>query len=235
MGVATVAGVMTTEGTERTADWTEIDRWDGGTGWLAYPEEAMERASHALDGGGDDVWLVDPVDFDGLDDALADRGTVRGTVVLLDRHTRDADAVARRHDVPVHVPAWMDGVESDLDAPVRRLEGRLPDSEYRVRKLIDNRLWQEAFLYGGDSETLLVPEALGTASFFRTGEERLGVHAALRLKPPRTLRRLTVERILVGHGRGVFSDAQAALADALDGARRRAPGLYAKTVRDFLL
>jgi len=26
----------------------EIDRFDGGVGWIAYPDETMQRASHAL-------------------------------------------------------------------------------------------------------------------------------------------------------------------------------------------
>ena len=45
----------------------EIDRFDGGVGWIAYPEETMERASHALavhdeEGDADEVWVIDPVD-----------------------------------------------------------------------------------------------------------------------------------------------------------------------------
>ena len=30
------------------ADLHEIDRYDGGVGWIAYPNETMERASHAV-------------------------------------------------------------------------------------------------------------------------------------------------------------------------------------------
>ena len=78
------------------SSWREIREWDGAASWIAFPDEKMKRASHAL-ADGDDVWLVDPVDVDGLDDTLADLGTVRGVVVLLDRHTRDSAALARRH------------------------------------------------------------------------------------------------------------------------------------------
>ena len=60
----------------------------------------MQRASHALshDGG---VWLVDPVDGDGLEELLAPLGEVRGVLQLLDRHARDGAALARRHGVPL--------------------------------------------------------------------------------------------------------------------------------------
>ena len=54
------------------ADLHEIDRFDGGVGWIAYPDEAMERASHAVavpneESETDDVWVFDPVDAPGLD------------------------------------------------------------------------------------------------------------------------------------------------------------------------
>lgn len=211
----------------------EIDRWDGGVGWLAHPDESMRRASHALAVDGE-VWVVDPVDAAGVDDRLAEFGTVRGTVVLLDRHKRDAAEIARRHDAPVYVPAWMDGVAADLDAPVERFDRELPETGYRVRRVVDWPIWQEAALF--DGETLVVPEAVGTAPYERTGGERLGVHPALRLLPPRrALGGLSPERIVVGHGEGIFEDAPGALADALRGARRRAPHLYADTARRMLL
>jgi len=210
-----------------------INEWAGGIGWMGDPDEAMQRASHLLDTT-EGVWLVDPVDFDGLDDLVAAYGEVAGVLLLLDRHTRDADVVARRHGVPVTVPDWMSGVAEKVDAELDRVHADLGDTEYGVHRLIDNALWQEAVLYGEDSGTLVVPEAVGTAAFFRAGDERLGVHPALRLKPPRKLGRLPPERVLVGHGAGVFEDAEAALNDALAGSRRRAPRLYAETVRDFL-
>lgn len=90
----------------------EIDKWSGGFGWLAYPDETMQRASHALsiDQPGDpdapdDVWVIDPLGAPGIDNRLRDRGDVVGVVVLLDRHGRDAATFARRHDVPIYLPA----------------------------------------------------------------------------------------------------------------------------------
>lgn len=224
---------MTMKATGPATDLHEIDRWEHGVGWLAHPEEEMRRASHAVESDGD-VWVVDPVDADGVDDLIAELGDVAGVAVLLDRHTRDADAVANRHDVSVHVPRWMSGVEDEIDAPVERLHTQLGDTEFGVHQVIDLPFWQEAALYGEDSGTLLVPEALGTADFFRVGSERLGVHPMLRLFPPKKLGRLSPERILVGHGEGIQADASAALDDALRRSRSGAPSLYAKTLRQFL-
>ncbi|MFB6108989.1 MAG: hypothetical protein ABEJ82_09170 [Haloplanus sp.] len=224
----------------------EIDRWDGGVGWLAHPDERMQRASHALavDPSSPstprtptdrDVWVVDPVDAPELDDLLAALGDVVGVVVCLDRHTRDAAAVATRHDVPVYVPAWMSGVAAGLDAPVERFDRTLGDSGYRVLRVRDTSIppWREAALF--DGETLLVPEAVGTAPYYRAGDEPLGVHPMLRPFPPRrALGGLDPDRVLVGHGAGVFDDAATALREALANARRRAPAAYLRAVRELV-
>jgi len=93
--------------------------------------------------------------------------------------------------------------------------------------------WQEVGLF--DGETLIVPESLGTATYFRGDRERLGVHPMLRLTPPTTaLTGLNPERVLVGHGVGVHERAAIAVEDALSDSRRKAPGLYAKTLRSAL-
>lgn len=220
--------------TDATAGLQVIDRWDGGLGWLARPAEPLQRASHALAGDGE-VWVVDPVDAPGLDDLLADLGPVAGVVVGLDRHTRDAAAVANRHDVAVHLPRPLADVAGGLDARTRVLDGALADTGYRTVTVVDNRLWREAALHHPERGTLLVPEALGTAPHCLAPGERLGVHPGLRLTPPRrALSGLAPERVLVGHGAGVHEAAAAAVADALRGARRRAPRLYASTLRRFL-
>jgi hypothetical protein len=223
---------MPMKGSGRTG-YEEIDRFEGGVGWLAYPDERMERASHALttDEG---VWLVDPVDAEGLDDLLAEEGEVAGVVILLDRHKRDAAELATRHDVSVHIPSWMAGVADDIDAPVERFSGELGETGYRLR-MVATPLWQEALLYHEDEGTLVVAEAVGTSEYMRTGDERLGVHPMLRLLPPRrSFRDLSPDRVLLGHGAGVHDHASAALSAALSGSRRRAPALYAKAARLFL-
>ena len=214
----------------------EIDRFDGGVGWIAYPDETMQRASHALDTD-EGLWLVDPVDADRLDELLAEFGEVAGVVVCLDRHKRDAAAIARRHDVSVHIPRWMDGVASKLDAPVERLGRQLGETTYEVFRIRDSSVppWQEAGLYNPDTGTLVVPESVGTASYFLADGERLGVHPMLRLIPPREeLGRFTPQQVLVGHGEGILDDAAGVLDDALSTAKGNAVSLYGKTVREFL-
>jgi hypothetical protein len=208
-------------------DSETVDRFDGGVGWVAYPEETMRRASHAITVERD-VWLVDPVDAEGIDDLLADLGEVRGVVVTMGRHARDAATLARRYDVPVHVPPF---VNVDVNAPTEDLVGRLPDTDYQVVQTVDWPGWSEAALY--DGETLVVGDLVGTADYFRAGPERVGVHPMLRLKPPHVLREFSPERILTGHGRGVMEDGTAALRTALDGARRRAPTVWLRGLRSL--
>jgi hypothetical protein len=212
------------------ADPTVLGEFDGGFTWTAYPDEAMERASHGLRDGGD-LWLVDPVDAAGLDDLLAERGSVAGIVVLLERHTRDAGALARRHDVAVHRPPWMRTVDDDVDAPTRAL-GSV--AGYDVHRRLDTPVWKEAALYHPDDRTLVVPESLGTAGFFLGGDERLGVHPMLRLFPPRDLLEFAPERVLVGHGTPVAGRAASALREAVRGSRRRAPSVYANALRSLV-
>ena len=210
------------------ADLTEIDRFEGGVGWLAYPGETMERASHAVESDGQ-LWVIDPVDAEGVDDLLAE-SEVGGVVVLLDRHKRDSAAVARRHDVPVYVPDWMSGVESDIDAPVVRFSDGV--GEFALEKVVDNPFWQEAALF--DGETLVVPEALGTVSYFCAPGERLGVHPMLRAVPPTALADYDADRLLVGHGEGLFEDVRPAIEDAVGGSRRRMVPLYLDNLKGFV-
>ena len=217
-------------------DWQEIDRFDNGArgaGWVAHPDERMQRASHAL-AADDGVYVVDPVDAEGVDDLLTEFGEVAGVVVLLDRHKRDAASVARRHDVPVYVPDVMAGITDDIDAETTVVRHDIDGSGLAVHGVINNPLWSEAALYSEDDGTLVVAEAVGTGSYFLAGDERLGVHPALRITPPKRLRRFDAERLLVGHGEGVLTDAASAVDDAVSGARGRAPRLYAQTLRSFL-
>lgn len=268
---------MPMKGSGEAEEWQQIYRFAGGVGWVAHPDERMQRASHALvargtghgddavegrnierdqtaeeetnalegnkddtdgngesGGGGADIWVVDPVDVTGLDDLLSDLGTVRGVVVLLDRHKRDSAAVANRHDVSVWIPEFFDGVAGDLEAPVERFRHDLADSGFAVHEVIDSRFWQEAMLFDRERGILAIPEAVGTAEYFLAGEERLGVHPMLRLRPPSSLTRLDPDRVLVGHGEGVHSDATRALEDAVEGSQSRTPALVVKTARELL-
>jgi len=225
---------MPMKGDGAATDWAETNRWDRGASWIAYPEETMQRASHVLETEAGAI-VVDPVDAEGIDDLFAGFGDVAGVIVLLNRHKRDSAAIAKRHDVPVYVPDALAGVENDIDAPTERVHRQIPDTDYGVHELTSNAVWQEAALYGDEDDTLVVPEAVGTADYFLAGSERLGVHPMLRLTPPTKLNRLTPERLLVGHGHGIMDDASGAVADALRGSRSRTPGLYVKNLKSFVL
>lgn len=219
-----------------TADLREIDRHDHGVGWLAYPNEQMQRASHAVTHDGD-IWVLDPVDVDGVDDLLAELdGEVAGVVTCLDRHKRDADAVARRHDVPVYVPAWMTGVAPEMEAPVERFGRQLVDGVRAIR-VRDSSIppWQEVALLFESSGTLYVAESLGNAEYMVVNAEPLGVHPMLRLTPPRTaLSGLDPEHVVVGHGIGVHERAADAVREALSSSRGNTLSLYGKTVKSLL-
>lgn len=211
------------------AEMEVVDRFDGGVGWIAHPEETMQRASHAVVSDGE-LWVFDPVDADGVDELLAEFDDVGGVVTLLDRHKRDCATVANRHDVPVFVPEWMSGVANALDAPTERFGDRL--AAFEVEPLVDNPFWQEAVLF--DGETLIVPEALGTVDYFRASSESLGVHPMLRMVPPRSLLKYDAERLLVGHGPGVFEDVNDSIRAAIKGSRSKAPSMYVKSLKQFL-
>ena len=86
------------------------------------------RGDHALgtEGGGG---VVDKLSTDGLNARLDDCGEVAGVVVTQDRHTRDAESIAARHDVAVSVPGWTDLTGEKLDGdpePLRSPEA-VPD------------------------------------------------------------------------------------------------------------
>jgi hypothetical protein len=214
---------MPSKVTDEATEFAVIDRWDGGVGWVAHPEETMQRASHAL-ATDEGVWVVDPVDADGIDDLLAEFGEVRGVVVLSNHHLRDAPAVAARHDVPVYLPTRMTGVAERIDGPVGRIENGATLGEYELLEVAhsDSDFWQEFALF--DGETLVCSESVGGAPYFRVGNERLGVMTMRRLSPPRdALGDLEPERVFSGHGAGVQTEATPALRRALRTSRRRFP------------
>jgi hypothetical protein len=206
----------------------EFHTFDGGFTWIAHPEEGMQRTSHALltEAG---VWLVDPVDADGLDDRIADHGEVAGVVVLLDRHERDSAHLARRHDVPITRPP---GVEREFDVPTEDVTEGLPGTGYEFRTVQDWPGWREVGLW--DGETLVVPESLGTNPFSVVGGERLGLNPVARFMPPKHLAEYDPGRLLVGHGRPIHDDVAPAIRDALTNARRRLPGAVFGALRAMI-
>jgi hypothetical protein len=180
-----------------------VDEIAGVVGWLD-DEDRMRRTSHAL-GHEDRVWLVDPVDDPRIEEWIAELGEPTGVVQLLDRHNRDCAAVARRLGVPHHV-----------------VPKALPGTPFELRPVVRARWWREVSLWWPERRILLCADVLGTAPFFRAGDEPAGLHPMLRLWPPRSLRGLEPDHLLVGHGEGIHHR-PAALDDALRTARRRIP------------
>lgn len=200
-----------------------IDRWAGGVGWLAHPHEDGRRASHAI-GGDDGVWLVDPLDAPGVDDLIEPIDEIVGVAVLSDFHARDAAVFAERYGVSVHVPRWLNRATARIDAPIEQFTDEIGDSGFRVRNARPFPGCRESIAYHESNGTLYAPDVLSTELSATVGDERIALFLPGRLFPPRHLfGDLRPERILLGHGTGIFDDATAALMEALDGARRRFP------------
>ena len=200
---------MTDETGADDAEIGAVTEWNGGFSWIAHPEEDAERASHAL-ATDDGVWVVDPVDAAGLDEALGGLGDVAGVAVLQNRHTRDAAAVAERHEVPVSVPEWMDLTRDKLDADAEATGETLGGTDYAVRELRRSEEWEEAVLWSESAAALLVPETLGTLPAFTGGDGDLGLHPAVD-EPPELLTEWAPGHVLVGHGVSLHEAASEAL------------------------
>jgi hypothetical protein len=200
-----------------------VDECDDAVGWIAHPREDGRRASHAISTD-EGVWVVDPLDAPGVDDLLTDLGDVVGVAVLSEYHSRDADTIAARYDVPVHVPDWFDRVPERLDAPIERTSSQIAESGIRVERCTSLPGWTETIAWHDSTATFYFPDVLGTAPGYTVGDEEVGVFLTHRLVPPREiLEDRNPDRLLFGHGSGVHTDADAVLADAITGARRRFP------------
>jgi hypothetical protein len=160
-----------------------IESFPHGLSWLM--REPIQRASHALVSDGR-VWIVDPVDVPEAMARVAGLGTPAAVLQLLDRHGRDCAAVAERLGVPhLTVPDAVDGAPFEA-VPVVRLPG-----------------WHETALWWPQASVLVVAEALGTGEAFTAGHGAVGMHPLVRPLPPRALRGLRPEHLLVGHGPSV--------------------------------
>lgn len=211
-------------------------RWDGGFSWIAHPQESMQRASHAIavdddgvpvagrDVESEAVWVIEPLDFDRLDEELRAFGPVAGVVVLAGLHRRDAAAVASRHGVEVHLSAPVGGLSKRLEAPTTVFGDTLADTGFRSIPVLYGIPWAEAMLFDDRTGTLVVTEIL-TGTDRGTGPgERVAVAPYTRLIPPREpLAELSVQRLLLGHGPPVIDDARAAVDHALANSYRGLP------------
>jgi hypothetical protein len=179
-----------------------VDEIEDAFGWIQ--EDRAQRTSHAVVADGR-VWLFDVVDDPELDTRVRELGEPAAVVQLLDRHNRDCAVVAERLGVPHQV-----------------VPPQLPGTPFELRPVVRLRWWREVALWWPERRILLVADALGTIPFFRAGAEPAGLHPGLRLWPPRSLRGLAPDHLLVGHGEGVHHH-PAALESALRTARRRIP------------
>ena len=187
------------------------DEFDGGFGWIV--DEFMARCSHVLVAAGR-VWAIDPLLGDGVEDRIRAAGEPAGVLQLLDRHNRDCAELAKRLGVPHHVVPTT-GVPPFGLIPIRM-----------------GRRWKEVALWWPERRVLVCGDALGTVDYFLAGDEPLGVHPFLRLRPPRKqLGGLEPATILCGHGEGIFDNAAAALREALSTSRRRIPAQAANAWR----
>ena len=155
------------------------DEGEFGFGWIRGGE-FMERCSHALVDGGR-VWLLDPLDAEGVEERVRGLGEPAGVIQLLDRHARDCAAFADRLGVPHHLVPRM---------PV-------PGAPFEFRVVRDRRRWREVALWWPEAQVLACADVLGTARYYRVGDERLAVHPLLRAMPPRD----TVQGLTPGHVR----------------------------------
>jgi len=142
--------------------------------------------------------------------------------------TADAAVFAERHGVPVTVPAGLDRAAERVDAPVRRVTDSL--AGFELRPLEPLGAWTETVAYRESDRTLYVPDVLSSGAAVTVGDERLGLNVLARLRPPReTFADMAPDRVLLGHGEGVFDDAAGALDESLAKARRRLPRALVST------
>src|SRR5512146_1539767 len=120
------------------------DELDGGFGWVVA--EFMERCSHALVVDGR-VWVIDPVDGEGVEERIRAAGEPAGVIQLLDRHNRDSKRLAARLGVQVH------------------LVPREPVPPFSFLSLLDRRRWREVALWWPERRVLVCADVLGTAAY----------------------------------------------------------------------
>jgi hypothetical protein len=185
-----------------------IQRHSLGLTWVET--SGMRRAAHALRSDGR-LWLIDPFEDEVALSAAAELGTPAAVIQLLDRHNRDCGPIAQR-----------------LEVPLLRVPDAVSDSPFTVLPVISRPWWHEKALWWESERALVIAEALGTAPAFTLGRT-VGLHPLLRLRPPRgALTAYSPERLFVGHGTVLESGANAAIAEALDGALSDIPQLLLK-------
>jgi hypothetical protein len=207
-----------------------VEARDGIISWSRAGAGLLECRSHALRDADGRVWLVDPLDGAGLDEAIEQLGEVAGVIVLFDRHLRSAPALARRYGARLLVPPgrWRRGSRQPDEAEA--LAEHVDGCPFRFLPIVErDGQWLEWALWWSERRTLVVPEAVGSAGWYRSrAKEPLAVHPMLRVVgPPRTLLDLGLdaepELLLVGHGNDVHEAVGDTLELAVREARRELP------------
>jgi hypothetical protein len=182
-----------------------LHRHHNGITWVEAG--SMARSAHAVVDG-DQVWLIDPFEDADAMAAARELGKPTAVIQLLDRHRRDGASIAAR-----------------LGVPLLAMPSAVPSSPFTVVSVMSRSRWREVALWWEAESTLIVAEAIGTGPLFALGR-RAGVHPILRPMPPRaSLGGYAPERMLVGHGPPIDSDAGSALTEALENARSDIPRL----------
>ena len=179
------------------------DELDFGFGWID-DGGPVRRTSHALVSEG--RRLARSTRSPGRTPSSAPRARRgRGVLQLLDRHGRDSRRLA--DDSAAH------------HVPDRRIAG----APFEFLPVAHRCLARGRALVAGAARARLRRRGRHAQLLPRAGR-RLGVHPLLRLRPPRSLRRVYPRHVLTGHGEGVHEDATQALHAALQTARRPSPG-----------
>jgi hypothetical protein len=200
--------------TQTSSELRPCDELGFAFGWIA--DEFLQRCSHALVDNGR-VWIVDPLDGDGVEERVRAAGDPAGVIQLLDRHNRDCRELAARLGVPHHV------------VPRAPVDGA--SFEFRVVRY--GRWWKEVVLWWPERRVLVCADALGTVSAARVGDERVALHPLLRVAPQRSaFAGLEPLHVLCGHGEGVHGDAASpAVREAIATGRRRLPRAWLQSFR----
>ena len=204
-----------------------VDRFEGGISWKHAGSGLLECRSHALIDDDGHVWLVDPLDGAGLDEELERLGEVAGVLVLFDRHLRSSARLAQRYGARLLAPPgrWRRG--NRRPASAEELADTVEGCPFRFLPVVErDGQWLEWALWWDDRGILVVPEAVGSAEWYRSrSREPLAVHPVLRVvDPPRALLDLGADvhptRLLVGHGNSIAHDAEETMELAVHEARR---------------
>ena len=181
------------------------DETDFGVGWIEDAAEAKTGHALVVDGR---VWLVDPIEPEGVEERVLALGEPAGVLQLLDRHNRAAAAMAARLE----------------RAAPRRATGAAGHAVHGAARRAQPALEGGRALVAGARASSCAPTRSGRSRSSARASEPVGVHPALRLKPPRGLVGLGPEHLLVGHGDGLHGPGTAAAVDdAVRNARRRIP------------